>query len=92
MIYCPHCRKEAEFVSWDGEWKVSYKCPPHCGAKGETDIREGNVKLRWRVDWPMRWAHFKVDFEPAGKDHLAAGGSYDTGREIVEKIFGWPAR
>ncbi len=40
----------------------------------------------------MRWAHFKVDFEPAGKDHLAAGGSYDTGREIVEKIFGWPAR
>ncbi len=28
MIYCPHCRKEAEFVSWDGEWKVSYKCPP----------------------------------------------------------------
>ncbi|BAD86429.1 lysyl-tRNA synthetase [Thermococcus kodakarensis KOD1] len=90
MIYCPHCRKEAEFVSWDGEWKVSYKCP-HCGAEGETDIREGNVKLRWRVDWPMRWAHFKVDFEPAGKDHLAAGSSYDTGKEIVEKVFGWKA-
>jgi lysyl-tRNA synthetase class 1 len=90
MVYCPKCRKEAEFVSWDGGWKVSYKCP-HCGGEGETDIREGNVKLRWRVDWPMRWAHFKVDFEPAGKDHLAAGGSYDTGREIVEKIFGWPS-
>ncbi|WP_297068492.1 lysine--tRNA ligase [Thermococcus sp.] len=88
MVYCPHCRKEARFISWDGEWKVVYSCP-HCGAKGETDIREGNVKLRWRVDWPMRWAHFKVDFEPAGKDHLAAGGSYDTGREIVERVFGW---
>lgn len=22
---------------------------------------------------------------------MAAGGSYDTGREIVERIFGWPA-
>jgi lysyl-tRNA synthetase class 1 len=39
----------------------------------------------------MRWAHFRVDFEPAGKDHLAAGSSYDTGREISEKVFGWKA-
>ncbi|WP_461866643.1 lysine--tRNA ligase [Thermococcus sp.] len=90
QIYCPKCRKEADFVQWNGEWKIKYKCP-HCGSEGETDIREGNVKLRWRVDWPMRWAHFKVDFEPAGKDHLAAGSSYDTGRVIVEKVFGWPA-
>ncbi|WP_456452994.1 lysine--tRNA ligase [Thermococcus sp.] len=90
QIYCPKCRREAEFVAWDGEWRIKYRCK-HCGSEGETDIRDGNVKLRWRVDWPMRWAHFKVDFEPAGKDHLAAGGSYDTGREIVEKIFGWPA-
>ncbi len=90
QIYCPECRREAEFVSWDGEWKVSYKCP-HCRSESETDIREGNVKLRWRVDWPMRWAHFRVDFEPAGKDHLAAGSSYDTGKEISEKVFGWKA-
>ena len=89
MVYCPVCRREAELLEWDGEWKVRYRCPE--GHEGWTDIRDGNVKLRWRVDWPMRWAHFRVDFEPAGKDHLAAGGSYDTGREIVEKIFGWPA-
>ena len=90
MVYCPKCRREAEFVSWDGGWRVAYKCP-HCGSEGETDIREGNVKLRWRVDWPMRWAHFEVDFEPAGKDHLAAGSSYDTGKEISERVFGWKA-
>ena len=90
QIYCPNCRKEADFVERDGEWKVKYKCP-HCESEGIVDIREGNVKLRWRVDWPMRWAHFRVDFEPAGKDHLAAGGSYDTGKEIVERVFGWKA-
>ncbi len=33
MIYCPYCRREAEFVSWDGEWKVSYKCPPTAAEK-----------------------------------------------------------
>jgi len=36
----------------------------------------------------MRWAHFGVDFEPAGKDHLAAGSSFDTGREIIKAVYG----
>jgi lysyl-tRNA synthetase class 1 len=39
------------------------------------------------VDWPARWAKLGVDFEPAGKDHHAAGGSFDTGSRIVMKIF-----
>ncbi|WP_048146507.1 lysine--tRNA ligase [Pyrococcus abyssi] len=86
MVYCPEHRKEAEIIEWDGEWKVKYRCPE--GHEGWVDIRSGNVKLRWRVDWPMRWAHFDVDFEPAGKDHLAAGSSYDTGKEIIKAIYG----
>jgi len=86
QIYCPKCRKEAEFVEWDGEWKIKYKCQ-NCGSEDWTDIRDGNVKLRWRVDWPMRWAHFNVDFEPAGKDHMAAGSSWDTGQDIIKEVF-----
>ncbi|AEH25338.1 lysine--tRNA ligase [Pyrococcus yayanosii] len=86
MVYCPKHRREAEVIGWDGSWRVRYRCPE--GHEGWTDIREGNVKLRWRVDWPMRWAHFGVDFEPAGKDHLAAGSSYDTGKEIIKTIYG----
>jgi lysyl-tRNA synthetase class 1 len=49
------------------------------------------VKLLWRVDWPMRWAHQRVDFEPAGKDHHSEGGSFDTGRKIVERVYGFEA-
>lgn len=86
MVYCPEHRKESEIIDWDGEWGVKYRCPE--GHEGWTDIRDGNVKLRWRVDWPMRWAHFGVDFEPAGKDHLAAGSSYDTGKEIIREVYG----
>ena len=26
-------------------------------------------KLVWKVDWPMRWKHEGVIFEPAGEDH-----------------------
>ncbi|MBW2387450.1 MAG: lysine--tRNA ligase, partial [Deltaproteobacteria bacterium] len=41
-----------------------------------------------RVDWPMRWQEEGVCFEPGGKDHSSAGGSYDTAREIVAEIYG----
>ena len=59
--------------------------------KKKTDYRkDGNVKLVWRVDWPMRWQYEKVDFEPGGIDHSVIGGSYTTAKEIV-KIFDYEA-
>ena len=27
-----------------------------------------NCKLQWKVDWPMSWFTFDVDFEMYGKD------------------------
>jgi len=35
----------------------------------------------------MRWKYEGVDFEPAGKEHSASGGSRDTGNELAEEIF-----
>ena len=49
------------------------------------------LKLKWRVDWPMRWYYEKVDFEPGGKDHSAAGGSFETGKEICKKVWEFDA-
>ncbi|MDH7593119.1 MAG: lysine--tRNA ligase [Methanomicrobiales archaeon] len=65
---------------------VRYRCS--CGNEGIADYSKGKGKLVWRVDWPMRWAHFGVTVEPFGKDHASAGGSWDTGREIAKKVFG----
>jgi lysyl-tRNA synthetase class 1 len=48
---------------------------------------DGKVKLNWRIDWPARWAILGVDVEPFGRDHATKGGSYDTGAEIVKKVF-----
>ena len=62
-----------------------------CGYRGRVSIFNGTGKLTWRVEWPARWSFLKVTCEPFGKEHAAAGGSYDTGKEIVEKIFGWKA-
>lgn len=57
------------------------------GSRKWADYSKGQGKLPWRVDWPARWAKLGVDFEPFGKDHAVAGGSYDVGREIVKKIY-----
>jgi len=64
---------------------VHYRCA--CGNEGTADYSRGEGKLVWRVDWPMRWAHFGITVEPFGKDHATAGGSYDTGKEIARKVF-----
>ena len=54
------------------------------GNEGKSDVTKGEGKLPWRIDWPAKWAWIGVTMEPFGKDHGAAGGSFDTGKEIVE--------
>lgn len=68
---------------------VEYHCT--CGYSGTSDIRKDEGKLPWRIEWPAKWYVLGVTVEPMGKDHGAAGGSYDTGKRIVEEIFGYAA-
>ncbi len=78
---------DTTILRWDGEWTVHFRDMD--GEERAVDLRDGpSIKLHWRIDWPMRWAHEQVDFEPAGKDHLTAGGSYDTGVAIAEQVYG----
>ena len=53
------------------------------GETGSSDITKGEGKLPWRLDWPAKWGFNSITCEPFGKDHGAAGGSYDTGKEIA---------
>lgn len=89
--FCPECHQDRiEFSKYDGDYNVNMKCLD-CDKEFNVDIREQDfLKLPWRVDWPMRWAYEKVDFEPGGKDHSTEGGSYSTGGEIV-KLYDWTA-
>jgi len=91
-VFCGACNKdETEIDGWDGEWGLTYHCAA-CGQKETVDIRNApGVKLGWRVDWPMRWEHEKVDFEPAGKDHHSQGGSFDTARLVCKEVYNWDA-
>jgi len=68
---------------------VNYSCK--CGHKGQMDIRSGNGKLTWRVEWAARWKIFGITCEPFGKDHAASGGSYDVSKIISKDIYGYEA-
>ncbi len=52
---------------------------------------DGQVKLDWRLDWPGRWWLLEVVAEPFGRDHASAGGSYDTGVQIMKDVYEAPA-
>jgi lysyl-tRNA synthetase class 1 len=64
---------------------VSYKCA--CGHSGRADTRKADGKMPWRIEWAAKWKVFGVTSEPFGKDHAAAGGSYDTGVRLAKEVF-----
>jgi len=57
------------------------------GERVTNDMSKGEGKLPWRLDWPAKWKILNVTFEAFGKDHATRGGSYDTGKELSEKIL-----
>jgi lysyl-tRNA synthetase class 1 len=89
-IFCNSCHRDTtQVTAWDGGYGLSYRCSS-CGNEEQLDLRAtAAVKLFWRIDWPMRWAYERVDFEPAGKDHHSEGGSFDTARRVVKDVYGF---
>jgi lysyl-tRNA synthetase class 1 len=77
------------------ENKVLYNCEgmevkrkwlEGCGHKGEADIRKGEGKLGWKVEFAARWKALDIRFEPYGKD---IADSVRVNDRICQEIFGW---
>lgn len=88
-IYCETCGKDSTRVlSYDEKTgDFTYECD--CGHKHTGNVLTAkNIKLPWKIDWPMRWGEENVVFETGGLDHSTAGGSHDVAEAIAKKIFG----
>lgn len=89
-IYCSKCHKETRKVlSYDeGTGDIAYECA--CGNRETINVHTAhNIKLMWKIDWPMRWQAENVTFEMGGMDHSTAGSSKDVASRISREIFGY---
>ena len=48
-----------------------------------------NIKLQWKVDWPMRWMVENVTFETGGIDHSASNGSKVVSERVAREIYNY---
>ena len=89
-IYCNECKKDStKILSYDSVGgEVEYICD--CGHKEKININSANnIKLQWKVDWPMRWMVEKVIFETGGIDHSASNGSKAVSEKVAREIFNY---
>lgn len=87
-IYCNKCGKDTtRVISYnEKDTTLEYECD--CSFKETINVTDAtNMKLQWRVDWPMRWKVENVIFEPGGRDHSSATGSYNVSKIISKEIF-----
>ncbi len=87
---CEECgRVNTTYAYHFEEDLVYYRC--ECGVNSVMDIKSGEGKLTWRVEWAARWKILNVTCEPFGKDHAASGGSYDVSKIISREIYDYEA-
>jgi len=88
--FCSSCGTDFTTVTAydDDSHELTYDCTK-CGHTETVDLDTfTNGKLVWKVDWPMRWGHEHVLFEPSGVDHQSPGSSFVVGKDLAP-IFGW---
>lgn len=55
-------------------YELSYSCNKDednyssCGHTGRVSIKDGRVKVGWKVDWALRWFTLGINYEMHGKD------------------------
>ncbi|MEO7751786.1 MAG: lysine--tRNA ligase [Terracoccus sp.] len=88
--FCTACGTDFTTVTAydDDTHALDYTCT-RCGHTESVDLDTfTNGKLVWKVDWPMRWGHERVLFEPSGVDHQSPGSSFVVGKDLAP-VFGW---
>src|SRR5437879_12854921 len=58
-----------------------------CGHHDEVDVRSGDGKLSWKVEFAARWSALKINYEGYGKDLIESVRANDR---VMEEVLGEP--
>ncbi len=84
--------KALEYVS--SSHTVRYECQgmelrgemlKGCGFRGEVDVRSGDGKLSWKVEFAARWSALKINYEAYGKDLTESVRANDR---VMDEVLG----
>ncbi len=56
-----------------------------CGHRGEVDVRSGEGKLSWKVEFAARWSALRINYEAYGKDLTESVRANDR---VMEEVLG----
>jgi len=96
---CENCRRlnVARPYRFDAsEMKVYYRCTGDeigrkwvegCGHEGSADIRKGEGKLPWKVEFAARWSAFDIRYEALGKELIDSVRINDW---IADNVLSFP--
>jgi lysyl-tRNA synthetase class 1 len=92
QVYCETCGRDSTKILSacvsHGNKCIDYQCKCDDTVRTMDIKKSNNIKLAWKIDWPMRWKYEGVHFEAAGPDHQTEGGSYQVASKIAREIFG----
>lgn len=83
-------RYKCEDYSFQEFGKDAYNKVDGCGHIGDSDIKKGNGKLLWKIEWAAEWKLWDIHFEPAGKEHFMPGAAFWNAGEVSEHVYDWP--
>jgi lysyl-tRNA synthetase, class I len=95
---CANCRRiyTTQALSFDpGTDAIHYRCAgtklgdrfvEGCGFEGDVDVKEGNGKLMWKVEFAARWAALDIRFEAYGKELTDSVKINDW---VAEEVLGY---
>lgn len=86
-VYCSCCNKDSTTILQyqKDTKKLTYNCT--CGFCENSSINKLKIKMKFNVEWPMRWIYESVDFEPCGKGHAEDFGVLNVSKDISKKIY-----
>ena len=86
QIICESCKKinSTKVIDYKSPF-INYICS--CGYKGKKDISKGGGKLKFRVEYCIRWFLLDIVYEAAGKDISIKGGILSSALSFC-KFFG----